>query len=225
MDFYVALEPYVRRRWPQIMITWSRALGGRIRDPLVGGHLLIGVACGVGMFTIAFVFRLLREQSGAVSTSGLRLDSMLDARHMLFVLNDRLALAMFSALILLLLFSLVRAIFRRKSLAAFVFIVVLTILDFGTESSFRASLLSGVNIALISALLVFILIRFGILALMAGFFVFQILRTFPVTADFSAWYAGSSLFAIGSVLALTAYALYTALAGRPLFKAGILDSD
>ena len=223
--YYVALEPYVRRRWPQIMITWSRALGGRIRDPLVGGHLLIGVACGVGMFTIAFVFRLLREQSGAVSTSGLRLDSMLDARHMLFVLNDRLALAMFSALILLLLFSLVRAIFRRKSLAAFVFIVVLTILDFGTESSFRASLLSGVNIALISALLVFILIRFGILALMAGFFVFQILRTFPVTADFSAWYAGSSLFAIGSVLALTAYALYTALAGRPLFRARILDSD
>jgi len=30
--------------------------------------------------------------------------------------------------------------------------------------------------------------------------------------------------AIASVLALTAYALYTALAGRSLFKAGFLDS-
>jgi hypothetical protein len=46
---YVALEPYVRRRWPQIMITWSRLLGGGVHDPLVGGHLLIGGAFGVGL--------------------------------------------------------------------------------------------------------------------------------------------------------------------------------
>jgi hypothetical protein len=31
---YVALEPYVRGRLPQIMITWSRLLGGGVRDPL-----------------------------------------------------------------------------------------------------------------------------------------------------------------------------------------------
>ena len=36
---YVALEPYVRRRWPQIMITWSRLLGGGVRDPVVGGYM------------------------------------------------------------------------------------------------------------------------------------------------------------------------------------------
>jgi hypothetical protein len=41
---YLAFEPYVRRRWPQSMITWSRVLSGEFRDPLVGGHLLIGVA-------------------------------------------------------------------------------------------------------------------------------------------------------------------------------------
>ena len=47
--FYVALEPYVRRRWPQIMIAWSRLLGGGVRDALVGGHLLIGIALGIGL--------------------------------------------------------------------------------------------------------------------------------------------------------------------------------
>jgi len=223
--FYVALEPYVRRRWPQIMITWSRLLGGRVRDPLVGGHLLIGMAFGIGMFIVAFVFRLLREQSGVISVLGLRLDSMLDARHMAFVLNDRLAFSMFATLILLLFFFLLRAIFRRLWVAAAVFIVFLTVLDFSPESTLQASLLTCVNTALISALFVFILIRFGILSLMAGYFVFQILRVFPVTADFSTWYAGSSIFAMASVLVLTAYALYTALAGRPLFRAGFLDSD
>ena len=45
---YMALEPYVRRRWPQSMITWSRLLGGGFRDPLVGGHVLAGIALGIG---------------------------------------------------------------------------------------------------------------------------------------------------------------------------------
>jgi hypothetical protein len=65
--------------------------------------------------------------------------------------------------------------------------------------------------------------RFGLLALIVAFSVAGALGNFPLTADFSTWYAGSSLFAIASVLALAAYALFTALAGRPLFKAGFLD--
>jgi len=32
---YIALEPYVRRRWPQTLISWSSVLIGRIRDPIV----------------------------------------------------------------------------------------------------------------------------------------------------------------------------------------------
>jgi serine/threonine protein kinase len=221
--YYVALEPYVRRRWPQIIITWSRLLGGGVRDPLVGGHLLIGAANGVGMFTVAFVFRLLREQSGALSTSAMRLDSMLDARHMVVVLEGNLMSSMYLTLALLLFFFLLRAMFRRLWVAAAAFIVVCTLLDAG--SSVPVSLLSCVNIAIISASFVLILIRYGALPLMVGFFVFQMLRVFPVTADFSVWYASSSVFAMASVLALTAYALYIALAGRPLFRARFLDSD
>jgi hypothetical protein len=71
---------------------------------------------------------------------------------------------------------------------------------------------------------VFVLIRFGVLALIVAFTV-AALSHFSLTADFSTWYAGSSLFAIAFVLALTAYASYTALAGRALLKAGFLDSD
>jgi hypothetical protein len=44
---YMALEPYVRRRWPQSMTAWSRLLGGAVRDSVVGGNLLIGAAFGV----------------------------------------------------------------------------------------------------------------------------------------------------------------------------------
>lgn len=44
---YVALEPFVRKRWPQTMISWTRVLGGRLRDQMVGGHLLVGIFFGV----------------------------------------------------------------------------------------------------------------------------------------------------------------------------------
>ena len=44
---YMALEPWVRRRWPHAIITWSRLLSGQFRDPLVGRDILFGVILGV----------------------------------------------------------------------------------------------------------------------------------------------------------------------------------
>jgi serine/threonine protein kinase len=220
---YVALEPYVRRRWPQIMITWSRLLGGGVRDPLVGGHLLIGGAFGVGFAAWFFVVRLHREQSGGLM-SDLNLDSMLDARHMTLVLDRTLGNSILVSLLLLLFFFLLRTIFRRLWLAAAAFIIVFSLFLF-SSIEFQLGLFDWVSIPIYAALLVFILTRFGVLALIVAFWVSATLHDFPLTADFSAWYAGSPLFAIASVLALTAYALYTALAGRPLFKAGFLESD
>lgn len=41
---YMALEPYLRRRWPQSLISWTRLLAGDARDPLVEGHILVGRA-------------------------------------------------------------------------------------------------------------------------------------------------------------------------------------
>jgi hypothetical protein len=45
---YLALEPWVRRRWPQTMISWSRYTVKGWRDPLVGRDLLYAV--GIGAF-------------------------------------------------------------------------------------------------------------------------------------------------------------------------------
>ena len=43
---YLALEPYVRRTWPVILITWSRLVSGQLRDPLVGRDLLVARSPG-----------------------------------------------------------------------------------------------------------------------------------------------------------------------------------
>ena len=44
---YLAIEPYVRRYWPQAIISWTRVLAGRWRDPLVGRDVLYGAVLGI----------------------------------------------------------------------------------------------------------------------------------------------------------------------------------
>ena len=61
--------------------------------------------------------------------------------------------------------------------------------------------------------------------MLALFFVGLMWTSFPLTTDLSAWYSGSTVFAVAIVLSLTAYAFHTAVAGRPLFKAAFLESD
>ncbi len=51
---YLALEPALRARWPQSIVTWNRLLYGRALDSQVGAHVLTGAAMGV--FLVAFFF-------------------------------------------------------------------------------------------------------------------------------------------------------------------------
>jgi hypothetical protein len=68
-------------------------------------------------------------------------------------------------------------------------------------------------------------IRFGVLLLVVDIFVNQFLIDFPLTDDFSDWYANSTIFVVAVILALTAYAFRAAVAGRPFLEARFLDPD
>jgi serine/threonine-protein kinase len=49
---YMAIEPYVRRVWPRMLVGLVRLLSGRLRDPAVGREVLIGVATGCGLVAV-----------------------------------------------------------------------------------------------------------------------------------------------------------------------------
>ncbi len=54
---YVALEPFARRRWAGLIISWNRLLKGDFRDPLVGRDILIGGLLGLcHTFSIYLMF-------------------------------------------------------------------------------------------------------------------------------------------------------------------------
>ncbi len=43
---YVGFEPQIRRVWPHLLVTSTRLLSGRWRDPLVGRAVLAGIVVG-----------------------------------------------------------------------------------------------------------------------------------------------------------------------------------
>lgn len=61
---YLALEPNVRRHWPQTLPAWSRLLAGRLTDPMIGRSLLTGVAAGTGFIILLGAERLLQSALG-----------------------------------------------------------------------------------------------------------------------------------------------------------------
>ncbi|MEM6796512.1 MAG: serine/threonine-protein kinase, partial [Acidobacteriota bacterium] len=62
--FYLALEPYVRRLWPRTLISWTRLLSGRFRDPQVARSGLYGVIFGAIWALILQIDRLLPSWLG-----------------------------------------------------------------------------------------------------------------------------------------------------------------
>ena len=78
-------------------------------------------------------------------------------------------------------------------------------------------------IALDSLLFVFVLYRYGLLALAFALFVSHLWVFFPVTSDFTAWYATDFVIALVICLAITIYGFYTSLAGQPMFSEKLLQ--
>jgi hypothetical protein len=71
---------------------------------------------------------------------------------------------------------------------------------------------------LASAVTLFVLLRFGMLALVFTEFFLLFFSLYPVTTDFNAWYAGAAAFGAALGVALVLLGLKTSLAGQPLLQ-------
>ena len=76
--------------------------------------------------------------------------------------------------------------------------------------------------AILSALILLVATRYGLLALVASQFFYLLLNSFPMTTDFSVWYASSTIFALLAGLAVAAYAAYVSLAGQQVFTGELI---
>ena len=216
---YIALEPYVRRRWPQTIVGWSRMIAGRLRDPIVGGEILVGTVAGVVVAVLSECRELVRARLGAPPaflTGSSPLDGLRGAASAWVA---QLGISMIEALVLLFVIFLFRLIARSEWGAGALYCLLIVVLNnLGISHAAIGSLFSAAG----AALTVFILIRYGLVALAVSLFVVAILLDFPLTLDFSKWYAGQSLLALGTVLALAVFGFREALAGRAVLREEVL---
>jgi len=219
---YVALEPYVRRWWPHRIVSWSRLLAGNFRDPLVGRDILVGAVFGVTLAVVSFVKGIISVWLGHPQTPRVvNLDTLLGLRESIGeFFYTTVSYILLTGLSYMFVLVVLYIVLRRKDwLVSLVAWLVVTIL-FGLVGQ---NLIWNLTFAaIVSTLVMVVATRFGLLALVASQFFLLLLSTFPMTTDFSVWYASSTIFAIVAGLAVAAYAAYVSLAGQKVFKGELL---
>jgi serine/threonine-protein kinase len=220
---YMALEPYVRRRWPDVLISWTRLLSGKVWDPLVGRDVLAGALVGsivalsgYALDALPYWFNvpgLTTVQAAPASLGG--------PNRFLALGLGLLSSGLLLAFITLSLLFLARLFLRKQWLAIAITGLLVTILVLGSiGENFWVALPFA---AVIAGLLLTVLIRFGFLALCVSLWYFSLLADLPVTVDFSRWYMGRSLIFLLVMIGLAVYGFRAALAGRPVFGNLVLE--
>jgi len=216
---YLAIEPFVRRHWPHAIISWARLLTGKLRDPLVGRDVMIGVVLGI-LWAVAYeIMFLAKERLGgppAVNPT----DFLLGARPVLGMWLWHLATSILATLGFFFVMFILRVVLRNPWLAACGFVALWTALKL-IESHHLA--LDGLTEVFIYGLAAVVVVQFGFLALAVGIFIADILLNAPLTTHVSSWYFSGTLFILFTVVALTCWTFYIALAGQKLWKEHLFD--
>ncbi|HUR20766.1 MAG TPA: hypothetical protein VMZ90_08150, partial [Vicinamibacterales bacterium] len=222
---YLAIEPQVRRLWPHLLVTWSRLVSGRWRDPLFGRDLVMGSLMGLTMTLITFGHYELPAVFGwpafAPPASVVNTLSGSGAywSHVLNVLSNSVANAMVGGVGL----TLLRLVFRDARLAYVIATIGFSFLAArGQIETGSLPLDLTIGVLLVVPVLSAI-IRFGFVAGIVAFAVHFLTKDMPMTLDTSRLYFNSGLTVAVLVIVATGMGVALARAREPIFGAVIKD--
>jgi len=215
---YIALEPMMRRHWPGMLISWTRLIAGNWKDPLVGRDLLVGASAGalIGI-VMGPIRRYIPSWLGEPPAIPRGFTDPSSVRVGIAWLIQALAISIWWVLALVMFLVIVRRVVRLQWIAGIV------------VALFFAANYLGVPplhvtlpvVAATTGFLVFIAIRFGLLAALVAHTCDRWLESFVMTPDPSAWYFYQGAIAVGLVLAIAFWGLRTNQAGREVSSGGL----
>jgi serine/threonine-protein kinase len=219
---YIALEPYMRRKWPHLLISWSRLFAGRFRDPMVGRDALLGTLAGMAMVMIEHLTRIAPPWFGipAPAPSQIATSPFASARHALYFVLFQATDYTVAAISLLAALVLASLLLRSRILAIAVLGVVISMGFLGLSDDLRISIPAA---ALTAFILLFVTVRRGLLTLAVTAYTWAVLRTLPPVLDTSTWYFGRFALGAAVVFALALYGLIVSLGDKPLFGVPLFD--
>jgi hypothetical protein len=219
---YLALEPAVRRRWPHLLVSWTRLLQGRVTDPLVARDVLFGIVIG-GIVTLnQFLSAEMPAwfgRPGSLNSNSV-LFALSSPRHVAYYLVMGPCLGIVYSMSALLILYLAHALLRRFWLAQ------LFVFGFMFAPAFATITDPWIDLsvsAVFGALVVLTLTRLGLLASAVSLFAFMLTLRSPMTLDYSVWYFGRSSLVLGFLVVLLVSSAYLSLGGKPLFGKALLD--
>ena len=202
---YVAFEPHVRRLWPRTLVSWTRLLAGRVRDPLVGRDVLIGALGGVALAGAAVLQVIGDGHAPSDPLVALSLDALLTpgrlTSYVIFAAVDALQYALGAVFLLLFL----RLVLRRTWPAIGILIAFSLLLAEG----------AGLPYAIGGAALFFVVVlRVGLLSGATMLITQRLLTRIPITLDLGAWYAGTTTVVMLLVVGLALWGFSAATVRR-----------
>jgi serine/threonine-protein kinase len=219
---YVALEPFVRRRMPTLVISWNRLLAGQFRDPMVGRDLLVGVAAALFFASFSDLnipYAAMRGFPPPMPSTNFAAIS--GGRVIFAMLLSAVNGAILDALAFLFLVVILQWVLRNRWLAVAGFVAIFTA---------RAYLQGGpafdiaLNVVVLAAI-GFLMFRYGLVAVVAFQFAADIISGAPITTQSSAWYAWMGWLVVAIFVVMVYYGARIGLAGQPLFGKSFADTD
>jgi serine/threonine-protein kinase len=211
---YIALEPALRARWPHSIVTWNRLIAGRWWDPQVCAHILIGAALATLVLVIPGVVDVNAVQRDGLGTAG-NVTVLEGVRPWFanFFLN--FAISLQTGLMLFFVIFGLRQLLRRDWLAAVAGAVLFAFLQGFRPSEPNWILTFGMYL-LIFGLLMFALVRLGMVTSMAAIFFINLTGNLVIGMDWRTWYAPSGLATLAVLLMVTVAAFKYSLGSRDL---------
>ena len=218
---YIAIEPYVRRRWPQVLISWTRLISGNWRDPIVARDILIGCAFGVLLFDIFYILCFfvppLFGYAEILQPIPFQFGTVLGISSFISALLFHLVGSIFGGLAYLCLLFILKILLKNQKVAFTVFVLL-----YASIAGLQNIWLFPVYLVLFIFIL-FVLMRFGLIALVFMCSIEVFFDQFPTTLEVSAWYSRFGFAALAILAAIVLYAFYYSLGGRPIFGTPRLD--
>ncbi|MEM7308821.1 MAG: serine/threonine-protein kinase [Planctomycetota bacterium] len=207
---YMALEPFVRRTWPNCLVAWTRLLSGGFRDPMVGREVLLGVLVAEAAVLIQ------RMAAAAAPALGLpppippasNFDSALGLR---LLLSDHLSgvttglIAAFGAVFVLVIF---RFVLRHRVAAVLAFLGLALVSAPAAETG--SPWLDYGQQAIFAGILAWVMARHGLLLIAVGIAWLVACENPPVTLELTTWYGHAGVVHLLLAAALAYYGYRTA---------------
>ena len=219
--YYLGFEPFVRRRWPHMLIAWARLLDGRLRDPLVGRAILAGVLGGAAVAALLALPEALGRALNLPGTfPGFAAESLNAANRFAAEVFRALADGVMRSFGLMAVLLVAHILVRSDRAALAVAAVVAVYLSIPPDQNQWLGLAAA---APVGVLVIVLLQRFGMLAIGVLLITFDLLVWSPLTLDSTRWFVWRSAAAFALPAGLAVWGFLNVLGRQSAFPRGVFD--